>query len=61
MASNQKVRMKFLQAEINDEYNNGMNHIDISDQLRNTYHLITGSAKGNGGGQSGSGDYKSSW
>jgi len=35
----EKLIYDMLWAEIINEYNNGMNHIDISDQLRNAYHF----------------------
>ena len=33
------IIMKFLCAEVNDDYNNGMNNVDIADQLHGTYHF----------------------
>ena len=33
------VMMKFLCAEVNDDYNNGMNNVDITDQLHGTYQF----------------------
>ena len=31
--------MAFLRPEVTDMYNNGMNNVDIADQLRGTYRL----------------------
>ena len=38
-ATNANVSMSFLRAVVNDEYNNTMNQVDISDQLRNYYRI----------------------
>jgi len=37
--SSQNVSMSFLRCEVTDTYNNGMNSVDVADQLRGTYHL----------------------
>ncbi len=37
--SSQNVSMSFLRCEVTDNYNNGMNSIDVADQLRGTYRL----------------------
>ena len=31
--------MSFLRTEVTDTYNNGMNDVDVADQLQNTYHI----------------------
>ena len=36
-STNQYVDFRFLRLNINDEYNQEMGDVDISDQLRNTY------------------------
>ena len=35
----QNVSMSFLQTEVTDMYNNGMNDVDVADQLWNTYRI----------------------
>jgi len=37
--SNKNVSMAFLRCEVTDTYNNGMNSVDIADQLRGTYRF----------------------
>jgi len=37
--SNKNVSMAFLRCEVTDTYNNGMNGVDIADQLRGTYRF----------------------
>lgn len=34
-----RVKMRFLRCSINDDYNNGMNGVDIADQLRGSYRI----------------------
>ena len=41
------VMMKFLHAEVYDDYNNEMNNVDIADQLTG---LTAGCRRGSGGG-----------
>jgi hypothetical protein len=36
---NKNVAMSFLRTEVTDNYNNGMNNVDIADQIRNTYRI----------------------
>jgi hypothetical protein len=36
---NKNVAMSFLRTEVTDTYNNGMNNVDIADQIRNTYRI----------------------
>jgi hypothetical protein len=36
---NKNVAMSFLCTEVTDQYNNGMNTVDIVDQIRNTYWI----------------------
>jgi Transposase IS4 len=34
-----RVQMRFLRCKVNDDYNNGMNGVDIADQLRGSYRI----------------------
>jgi hypothetical protein len=38
--SSTNVSMAFLRPEVRDLYNNGMNNVDITDQLRGTYRFV---------------------
>ena len=40
--TSQSIIMEFLRTELQDKYNNGMNDVDISDQLRKYIALIDG-------------------
>ena len=33
------IKLKFLQLNVTDEYNFGMGHVDMADQLRNQYRM----------------------
>jgi hypothetical protein len=37
--SERQEHMRFLRLNLNDGYNNNMGHVDVSDQLRNTYRF----------------------
>jgi len=34
-----RVQMRFLRCKVNDDYNNGMNGVDMTDQLRGSYQI----------------------
>jgi hypothetical protein len=53
--SNKNVSMAFLQCEVTDTYNNGMNSADIADQLRSTYRFDCWMQNASGGGRFGCG------
>jgi len=55
------VGVRFLRCQVIDEYNNGMNGVDVSDQLRGSYRIDRWMKKGNGGGQFGCGLCKFYW
>ena len=54
--TNQSVKMEFLRTELQDKYNNGMNDVDISDQLRKIYCFNRWLRNRNGVGPSSCGD-----
>lgn len=39
------ITLNFIRLNINDDYNNFMGKVDVSDQLRNVYRLMRGSRK----------------